>query len=113
MIKGLMETTVIEIDTKSPSFKENKTSLEEQVKEFKSKLEKVKEGGGAETIKKHKERGKLLARERISKLIDPGSEFLEFSAMAAYDVYNNDAPSAGIITGIGIVHSKEVLIIAN
>ena len=108
-----METTVIEIDTKSPSFKENKLSLEEQVKEFKSRLEKVKEGGGSEVVQKHKERGKFLARERISKLIDINTEFLEFSAMAAYDVYNNDAPSAGIITGIGIVHGKEILIIAN
>lgn len=108
-----METTVIEIDTKSPSFKENKASLEEQVNEFKNKLEKVKEGGGPDLIKKHKERGKLLARERISKLIDLDSEFLEFSAMAAYNVYNNDAPSAGIITGIGIIHGREAIIIAN
>ena len=108
-----METTVIEIDTKSPSFKENKASLEEQVIEFKKKLEKIKEGGGTETIKKHKERGKLLVRERISKLIDENTEFLEFSTLAAYDVYNNDAPSSGIITGIGIVHGREVLIIAN
>lgn len=108
-----METKVIEIDTKSPSFKENKISLEEQVKEFKAKLEKIREGGGSETIKKHKERGKLLARERISRLIDQGSDFLEFSALAAFNVYNNDAPSAGIITGIGIINSREVLIIAN
>ena len=98
-----METTVIEIDTKSPSFKENKLSLEEQVKEFKVKFEKVKEGGGPELTKKHKERGKLIARERISKLIDQDSEFLEFSTLAANNIYNNDAPSAGIITGIGII----------
>ena len=108
-----METTIIEIDTKSPSFKENKAFLEEQVKEFKARLEKVKQGGGAEAIKKHKERGKLLVRERITKLIDKESEFLEFSSLAAINVYDNDAPSAGIITGIGIVHGREVLIIAN
>ena len=108
-----MENTVIEIDTKSPSFKENKTSLEALVNEFKSKLEKVKEGGGKEIIKKHKERGKLLPQERINKLIDRDTEFIEFSALAAYNIYNNDAPSAGIITGIGVVNNREVIIIAN
>ena len=108
-----METLTIEIDIKAPSFKENKVFLEEQVQEFKAKLKEVKQGGGASTIQKHKSRGKLLARERIEKLIDPNTDFLEFSALAAYDLYNNDAPSAGIVTGIGIVHGREVVVVAN
>ncbi|OGI18347.1 MAG: methylcrotonoyl-CoA carboxylase [Candidatus Melainabacteria bacterium RIFCSPHIGHO2_02_FULL_34_12] len=108
-----MNTLTIEIDTKSPSFLENKASLEEQVKEFKARLEKIKEGGGPELVKKHESRGKLLVRERIKKLIDPNTEFLEFSALAGYGLYDNDAPSAGIITGIGMIHGREAVIVAN
>lgn len=108
-----MSMATIEIDTKAPSFIENKASLEEQVKEFKARLAKIKEGGGPEQVSKHKSRGKLLVRERISKLIDQGSEFLEFSTLAAYGLYDNDAPSAGIITGIGIIHGREAVIVAN
>jgi acetyl-CoA carboxylase carboxyltransferase component len=62
---------------------------------------------------KHKERGKLLARERINLLVDPNTPFMEFSSLAAYDKYENQFPSAGIITGIGVIHGKETLIIAN
>ena len=108
-----METLAVEIDTKAPSFKENYASLEEQVSELKAKTEIVKQGGGPEAVKKHKDRGKLLARERIEKLIDENTKFLEFSTLAAIDLYNNDAPSAGIITGIGIVHGREIVIIVN
>lgn len=108
-----METLAVEIDKKAPSFKENYASLEEQVSELRSKIEIVKQDGGPEAVKKHKDRGKLLARERVEKLIDENTEFLEFSSLAAIDLYNNDAPCAGVITGIGIVHEREVVVIAN
>jgi len=70
-------------------------------------------GGSLSAINKHKERGKLLARERINLLVDPGTPFLELSPLAAWDMYNNEFPSAGIVTGIGVVHGREAMIIAN
>ena len=71
------------------------------------------QGGGASAVEKHKKRNKLLARERIDQLIDKNTPFLELSPMAAYDTYNNDFPSAGIVTGIGTIQSREAMIVAN
>ena len=71
------------------------------------------QGGGTSAIEKHKKRNKLLARERIDLLIDKNTPFLELSPMAAYDTYNNDFPSAGIITGIGTIQGREAIIVAN
>ncbi|MFC1887772.1 carboxyl transferase domain-containing protein [Candidatus Cloacimonadota bacterium] len=76
-------------------------------------LQEVKKGGSERARKKHQDRGKLLARERIDLLIDPNTPFLELSPMAAYDQYDNQFPSAGIVTGIGVIHGKETAIIAN
>lgn len=101
------------INSSDPAFQENKSFMENLISEFKSKLEAIKLGGGKDSLEKHKSRGKLFVRERIEKLIDPGTKFLEFSALAAYDMYENDAPSAGIITGTGVVSGKEVVIVAN
>ena len=64
-------------------------------------------------VKRHQERGKLLARDRIEELIDPDTPFLEFSPLAAYGLYGDEVPSAGIVTGIGVVNRREVMIIAN
>ncbi len=83
------------------------------VAEFRERVEVVKSGGGPDSIKKHKSRNKLTARERIEKLIDPGSAFLELSTLAATDMYNNEAPGAGVVTGIGIIHGQECIIVAN
>ena len=102
-----------QISTQSPAFIANKAALEELVKSFKTHLEKVKQGGGAEAVEKHKSRGKLTARERVQGLIDPGSEFLEFSAMAAFGMYDGDAPGAGVVTGMGVVKGRECVIVAN
>src|SRR6185369_15880693 len=63
--------------------------------------------------RRHTERGKLLARERIDALVDPGTPFLELSPLAAYGMYGGDAPSAGIATGIGLIHGRETIIVAN
>ena len=81
--------------------------------EYRANLSKVKEGGGEKYVSKHKDRGKLLARERIDALVDPGTAFLEFSSFAAWDMYEGAAPGAGIVTGIGRVHGREVVIVAN
>ena len=83
------------------------------VQELKSKISKICKGGNKSAIKKHQERGKLLVRDRIDLLIDPDTPFLELSTLAAIDLYDNEVPSAGIVTGIGVVHGREVMIIAN
>ena len=83
------------------------------VAELRERLALVRRGGGDEAVAKHRARGKLLARERIDRLVDPGTPFLELSALAAWDLYGGDAPSAGIVTGIGVVGGREVAIVAN
>ncbi len=101
------------ISTKSKEFKENREYMLSLIEEFKETLEKVKKGGPPKAHKKHKQRGKLTARERLEKLFDKNTPFLEFNPLAGYDMYDNQAPAAGIITGIGVVHGREVLVIAN
>lgn len=101
------------VDIKSALYKENYKKNKAQHLEFKNNLEKVKQGGSEKARKRHIERGKLLPRERLAKLLDRNTPFLELSSLAAYDMYDNAAPSAGIITGIGIVHGQEVMIIVN
>ncbi|MBT3303366.1 MAG: methylcrotonoyl-CoA carboxylase [Bacteroidetes bacterium] len=101
------------IDVNSKEFKENKEAFLKQLDAYKKILRKVSQGGSEATVKKHKERGKLLARERINKIIDPNTPFLELSPLAAYDQYENGFPSAGIVTGIGVIHGRETVIIAN
>lgn len=108
-----MESMTIDIKRDDPSFQENKNLMEEKVSEFKSKLDIAKQGGGSETIKKHVGRGKLLARDRIKKLTDPNTTFLELSTLAANGMYKDDAPCAGVVTGVGIIHGREMVIIAN
>ena len=83
--------------------------------EIKARLEKVAEGGGAKAVERHHSRGKLLPRERIERILDPGSPFLELSALAAHEIYENEGnvPSAGIVTGIGRVHGRECMFVAN
>ncbi len=97
----------------SESFKSNKSAMQELVSALKSRLQKAALGGGTEAAARHKSRGKMTARERIQGLIDPGTEFLEFSALAAYDMYENEAPAAGVVTGLGLVSGREVVIVAN
>lgn len=101
------------IDTRSEAFNQQKEQYKAIIEEFKTRLAEVKNGASPSAIEKHKKRGKLLARERIDLLIDPNTPFLELSTMAAFGHYDNQFPSAGIITGIGVVQGKETLIIAN
>ncbi|HVV96990.1 MAG TPA: carboxyl transferase domain-containing protein [Rhodanobacteraceae bacterium] len=102
-----------EIDPRSPEFEANAAQMRALVDDLKSEFAKVAEGGGEKARAKHTERGKLLPRERIRALLDPGSPFLEFSALAAHGMYESQAPSAGIITGVGRVSGVETLVIAN
>src|SRR5213082_4212305 len=87
--------------------------MEGLVAELRERTATVAAGGGERAIERHRSRGKLLARERIDRLIDPDSAFLELSALAAWELYDGQAPSAGIVTGIGTVEGQECVIIAN
>jgi 3-methylcrotonyl-CoA carboxylase beta subunit len=97
----------------SDTFKQNTKHMEGLVSELNSRTEKAHLGGGEKYRERHISRGKLLPRERINTLLDTGSPFLEFSALAGYDLYDNQVPSAGIITGIGRVSGVECVIVAN
>jgi len=101
------------IDVHSEGFKNNKEEFLRLLDEYKRILKKIKHGAPKIAVERHKERGKLLARERIDLLLDPNTPFLEFSPLAAYGAYDNQFPAAGIITGIGVIHGREALIIAN
>src|SRR6059058_1880090 len=83
------------------------------VAELRERTEQVARGGGDAAVERHRSRGKLLARERIDRLVDPGSAFLELNALAAWEIYDDQAPSAGIVTGIGVVEGRECVIVAN
>lgn len=108
-----MYTLKSKIDTRSPEFLNNKKEFIKLLDEYKSRLAENTKGGSERAVAKHKERGKLLARDRINLLIDPNTPFLELSSLAAYDQYDNGYCSAGIVTGIGVVHGRETIIIAN
>jgi acetyl-CoA carboxylase carboxyltransferase component len=101
------------LDRSSESFGMNAQRMERLVAELRERLAAVRAGGGAEAVEKHRRRKKLTARERVERLIDPGSAFLELSALAAFDMYANGSPAAGILTGIGIVEGQHCVIVAN
>src|SRR6266480_4567518 len=87
--------------------------MEHLVADLRERTARVALGGGEKAVERHRSRGKLTARERIDRLVDPGSTFLELSALAAWDVYEGQAPSAGIVTGIGVIEGRECVVIAN
>jgi len=101
------------INTSSPEFKENAAYQRDKAAEYCEILEKIKQGGPPKHVERHKARGKLTVRDRLDKLFDKGTPFLELSPLAAYEMYDGDAPSAGVVTGIGVVHGREVLVVAN
>ncbi len=101
------------IDTSSKEFTQNFKNYEKLVKDLKDKISVAAKGGGDEKIKLHKSRNKMLVRERIESLLDQDTPFMEFNTLAAHNMFENRAPCAGIVTGIGIIHGKEVLIVAN
>ena len=91
----------------------NRQAMDAILADYRSRMKQALLGGGEELIAKHKGRGKLLARERIDGLLDEGSPFLEFSTLAANGMYKDEAPGAGVVTGIGRIHGRECVIIAN
>src|SRR6185436_7571347 len=101
------------IRTDSPEYTANRDRMTALVAQLRERLAQARAGGGARYVQRHREQGKLPVRERIDRLIDRGSPFLELSPLAAYDMYDGDAPCAGIVTGIARVSGREVLIVAN
>src|SRR3954465_11330052 len=87
--------------------------MHELVSELRERSARIALGGGEKAVERHRSRGKLPARERIDRLVDPGSAFLELSALAAWDVYEGQAPGAGIVTGIGTIEGRECVLVAN
>lgn len=108
-----MAKIVSKINPRSPEFLENAEHMQVQVDDLKSQLEQIKLGGGEKSRERHLSRGKLLPRDRVTQLLDAGSPFLELSQLAAHQVYKDNVPAAGIITGIGRVGGQECVIVAN
>jgi 3-methylcrotonyl-CoA carboxylase beta subunit len=108
-----MSVLVSNVNTTNSQFVENRNAFLSLIEDHKIQIRKVEAGGGAEIVAKHRARNKMTARERIQKIIDPGSHFLEFSTLAAHDMYENEAPGAGVVTGVGVVEGQECLIVAN
>jgi acetyl-CoA carboxylase carboxyltransferase component len=101
------------ISTKSQAYIENQQNSYTLIKELKERLDLIKSGGPEQSKQKHIERGKMLVRDRIKHLCDKNTPFLEFSSFAAWDMYENAAPAAGIITGVGVIKGRECMIVAN
>ena len=98
---------------RSEEFKTNVAAMQSVVDDLKKKIDTIFQGGGTQAREKHLARGKLLPRDRVQMLLDPGTPFLELSQLAAFDMYNNDAPCAGVITGIGRISGQECVIVCN
>ncbi len=101
------------IDVRSDAFAENASAMRALVETLKSNTAKVAEGGGERYALRHKERGKLLARERIERLVDPGAPFLEIGAFAAWEMYGGDLHAAGVVAGLGRIAGVTCMIVAN
>ena len=95
------------------TFERRRAAMETLVAELRERTAQVAAGGGEKAVERHRSRGKLTARERIDRLVDPGTAFLELNALAAWDLYEGDAPSAGIVTGIGVVEGRQCVLVAN
>ena len=101
------------LDTRSPAFRDNAARMRELVADLRARVAEATQGGGERARERHISRGKLLARERVRLLCDPGAPFLELSQLAAHGMYDGAAPGAGIVTGIGRIEGRECVIVAN
>ncbi len=101
------------VDPRAEAFRANAAAMDALVLDLRAQVGKIKQGGGAAARERHLGRGKLLPRDRVRALLDVGSPFLEFSQLAAFGMYGDEVPAAGLITGIGRVAGRECLVIAN
>jgi 3-methylcrotonyl-CoA carboxylase beta subunit len=102
-----------QLDTASAGYARSRERMRELVGRLDAELERVSMGGGADAVERHRARGKLLARERIELLLDPGASFLELSPLAAHGLYDSEAPAAGIVTGVGPIAGRPCVLVAN
>lgn len=108
-----MESLTTNADPQSSDFQANAAHHRALAEELRQRLARVQQGGGPGRREKHEARGKLFVRDRVDRLLDPGSPFLELAPLAAWDLYEGEAPGAGIVTGIGRVSGREVMVVAN
>ena len=101
------------IDRRAAEFRDNAERLKALVADLRGQVTRIKEGGGARARERHLGRGKLLPRDRVRTLLDPGAPFLEIGQLAAHGMYGGDVPAAGLIAGVGRVSGQECVIIAN
>jgi acetyl-CoA carboxylase carboxyltransferase component len=106
---GVLTPEVVRDET----FERRRASMDALVAELRERTALVAAGGGDKAVERHRSRGKLTARERIDRLVDPGTAFLELNALAAWELYDDDAPSAGIVTGIGVIEGRQCVVVAN
>ena len=105
-----LETTVL---TASETYTRNHAAQNERVETLRTRIAEATSGGRPDMVDRHRKRGKLLVRDRIDLLVDPGTAFLELSSLAAYGQYGGEVPGSGIVTGIGMVHGLPCMVIAN
>jgi acetyl-CoA carboxylase carboxyltransferase component len=108
-----MAVLTSQVDRASDAYARRRERMEALVAELRERTAEIARGGGERATERHRSRGKLPARERIDRLVDPDSAFLELSALAAWDMYEGQAPAAGIVTGIGVIEGRECVIVAN
>src|SRR5436190_7295466 len=101
------------LSTQAEPDAQRRSRMEELVAELRERTAQVARGGGDAATERHRSRGKLTARERVNRLVDPGAAFLELNALAAWDLYDGQAPGAGLVTGIGVVEGRACVILAN
>ncbi len=101
------------VDISSPEFQANRAHMDGLVAELRERLAAARAGGSEAAVRRHRDQGKLMVRERIETLLDPGSPFLEIGALAAFGLYDGEAPSAGLVCGVGRVRGREVMVVAN
>ena len=108
-----MDTIHSKVDTQGAAFAENRAHNEGLVETLRAELSAASKGGDEKSHARHRQQNKMFVRERLEKLLDPGSPFLELGALAAHGLYDGAAPAAGIVTGIGRMHGREVMVVAN
>jgi 3-methylcrotonyl-CoA carboxylase beta subunit len=113
LLRLVMDRISSKIRTDSPEFTTNRDKMTAAVAQLRERLAEARQGGGPRYLQRHRELGKLPVRERIDLLLDEGSPFLELSPLAAWEMYDSEAPGAGLVTGIGRVMGREVLVVAN
>jgi acetyl-CoA carboxylase carboxyltransferase component len=101
------------VDPRSAEFAENRSRMDGLVAELRERLAAARKGGGEEAVRRHREQGKLMVRDRVERLLDPGTPFLEIGALAGFGLHEGQAPSAGLVCGIGRVRGREVMVVAN